>query len=172
MDSRGLASRTVSRFAVLLGSLVLAAACVHSVPQERVKVVVVDEATNVQKCLETLAVPDLLGQPEVFPMVPTYLDMFTSENLAKYYDRNGNISSETKRRLRTLFLACRQISVRNREDYFVQLHRPIMKLMAKAYPKVLQLDTEPDGGVRLSGIATVIAANDQEETRRQRIRGL
>jgi hypothetical protein len=107
-----MAFQTISRLAVLACGLVLTVGCVHEPTQERVKVIVVDKATNIPKLLETLEVPDLLGQPEVFPTVSTYLDMFTSENLAKYYDKNGNISYETKRRLRTLFLACRRISVK------------------------------------------------------------
>jgi hypothetical protein len=47
-----------------------------------------------------------------------------------------------------------------------------MRLMARPYPEILHLDREPDGGVRLSEIAAIIEADDQEEARRQRVRGL
>jgi hypothetical protein len=121
-----------------------------------------DPDMNVRKLLNSLDVPKYLGNEDKtgFPMVPTYLDMFEEENLNKYYDSNGKALPEARIKLKTLFLACRAVSVRTKEDYFVRVQSPIMRLLAQLYPGVPRLDKEPDGGIRLSDIVKVIETED------------
>ena len=123
-----------------------------------------DPDRDVRKLLESLDVPKLLGHDGDFPMVPTYLDMFTTENLAKYYDNEGKAVPEAKVKLKRLFEASRRISIQKREDYFVEISSPLMQLLAQFYPDVRNLGREPGGGMRLSDIIKVIDADDRAKS--------
>ena len=114
-----------------------------------------DTDWNVLLLLQSLDVPKNLGHKD-FPMVPTYLDMFTEEHLRKYRILDGRADPGIRDKLAELLLACRKISVRNQQDYFVRIQSPIMKLTSEFFPEVSKLPTEPDGGVRLSDVVEVI----------------
>jgi hypothetical protein len=75
-----------------------------------------------------------------------------SSDAIEWFERKTDI----KDKLVELLLACRKISVRNQQDYFVPIQSPIMKLTSEFFPEVSKLPTEPDGGVRLSDVVDLI----------------
>jgi hypothetical protein len=111
-----------------------------------------------------LDVPKYLGHDD-FPMVPTYLDMFTEEHLRKYRMPDGKADPGIREKLVELLLACRKISLRKQQDYFVRIQSPIMKLTSEFFPQVSKLPMEPDGGVRLSDVVEVIEKSQATEVR-------
>ena len=121
-----------------------------------------DPDWNVSQHLESLEVPKHIGHPD-FVSVSTYLDMFTAEHLKKYYGQDGKPLPGVKPKVGTLFLACRKVTIQQKQDRFIQIHRPIMKLLAEFYPEIMNIQREPDGGVRLSNITQVIREVDERE---------
>jgi hypothetical protein len=124
----------------------------------------VDKDWNVLLLLQSLDVPKHLGHDD-FPMVPTYLDMFTEEHLRKYRMPDGRADPGIREKLVELLLACRKISVRKQQDYFVPIQSPIMRLTSEFFPEVSKLPTEPDGGVSLSNVIGVIDRSKTTEVR-------